>query len=92
MPNPFNILNPSNPMRDYIGNMGNIQSLYQAIMGSRNPMQAFQQLAMRNPQLQPIAQAISGGANPQQVFNSLCQQRGVNPQEFMRMITGNNGN
>jgi hypothetical protein len=90
MPNPFNVLNPSNPMRAYQGNMGNIQALYQAIMGGGNPMQAFQRIASQNPQLQPIMQAIRGGANPRQLFNTLCQQRGINPQEFMRQITGNN--
>lgn len=91
MPNPFGVLNPANPMNAYRGNMGNIQALYQSIMGARNPMQAFAQLASRNPQTQPILQAIRGGANPQQLFNTLCQQRGINPQEFMRQITGSNG-
>lgn len=91
MANPFNVLNPSNPMSAYQGSIGNIQSIYRAIMGSRNPMQAFQQIASQNPQMQPILQALNGGANPQQLFASLCQQRGINPQEFMRQITGNNG-
>ena len=91
MPNPFSALNPANPINAYRGNMGQIQSLYQTMMGANNPMQAFQQLAMRNPNMQPIMQALNGGANPQQVFNSLCQQRGIDPQEFLRMITGNNG-
>lgn len=91
MANPFSVLNRSNPMNAYRGSMGNIQSLYQAIMGAGNPMQAFQSIASRNPQMMPILQALKGGANPQQVFASLCQQRGINPQEFMRQITGNNG-
>ncbi len=91
MPNPFNVLNPSNPMNAYRGSMGNIRNMYQAIMGSRNPMQAFQNIASQNPAMQPILQALQGGANPQQLFCSLCQQRGINPQEFMRQITGNNG-
>ena len=54
-------------------------------------MQAFHQIASQNPQMQPILQALQGGANPQQLFASLCQQRGINPQEFMRQITGNSG-
>ena len=91
MANPFAMLNPNNPMSAYRGNMGNIQRLYQAIMGGGNPMQAFQRIASQNPQMQPILQALQGGANPQQLFASLCQQRGINPQEFMRQITGNNG-
>lgn len=90
MANPFSVLNPNNPMSMYQSNMGNIQSLYQAIMGSQNPMQAFQRIAMQNPNMAPIVQAINGGANPQQLFASLCQQRGIDPNQFMRSITGNN--
>lgn len=86
MPNPFNILNPNNPMRGY--DFSAIQSLYKS-MG--DPMQMLSQMASRNPQMQPIMQALRSGANPQQVFQSLCQQRGINPQEFLRNITGNNG-
>lgn len=89
MPNPFNILNPYNPMRAYQENMPGIQQMYQAIMGSSNPMQAFANLASRNPQMQPILQSLQGGADPRAIFSSLCQQRGINPQEFMRQITGN---
>ncbi len=91
MPNPFNVLNPNNPMRAYQGNMGNIQTLYKSIMGSRDPMSAFRQIASQHPQMQPILQALQGGANPQQLFASLCQQKGINPQEFLRQITGSNG-
>lgn len=88
MPNPFAQMNPINA---YSGNMGNIRSMYQAIAGSKNPMQAFSRIAAQNPAMQPILNALRNGANPQQLFNTLCQQRGVNPQEFLRSITGNNG-
>ena len=78
-------------MGAFQGSMGNIQSLYRALMGAKDPMQAFQRIASQNPYMQPILQALQGGANPQQLFASLCQQRGINPQEFMRQITNNNG-
>ena len=83
MPNPFAALNPNNPMRGYDFNQ--LRSMYKN-MG--NPMQMLNQMAMQNPRMQPIVQALQGGANPQQLFNTLCQQRGINPQEFIRMITG----
>lgn len=86
MANPFNDLNPINAY-----DMGGIQNAYKAIMGARNPMQAFQSLAMGNPRLQPIMQALQSGANPQQLFNSICRQRGIDPNDFLRRITGNNG-
>ena len=79
MSNPFNIMN---------GNMGAIQNAYRLLTTARNPMQAFQQLAQNNPQLQPIMNALMNGANPQQLFTSMCQQRGINPNDFIRSITG----
>ena len=86
MANPFNTLNPSNPYG--FNNMSGIRNAYQMIMQSRNPMQVFQQLAKQNPQLQPAVQMLQQGINPQQVFNTMCQQRGINPQEFLRNVTG----
>lgn len=57
------------------------------MMNASNPMQLFSQLAMQNPRLQPILNALNGGANPQQLFYSMCQQRGVDPQAFLKSIT-----
>lgn len=88
MPNPFAALNPNNPMRGY--NFDNIRQTLGMLRG-QNPMQALSQMAMSNPSVQPIVQALNQGANPQQVFYSLCQQRGINPQEFLRNITDNSG-
>ena len=86
MANPFNDLNPINAY-----DMNGIQNAYKTIMGARNPMQAFQSLAMGNPRLQPIMQALQGGANPQQLFDSMCRQRGIDPNEFIKRLTDNNG-
>lgn len=83
--NPFNILNPLNTM-----NMGGIQEAYQMLMNSQNPTQLFLNMAQRNPNLQPIANMLRQGANPQQIFNNMCQQRGINPQQFLNSITNNN--
>lgn len=90
MANPFNALNPSNPMRAYDTN--GLQSAYKALTGSKNPMQAFQRMAAQNPRLAPVMQALRGGADPQSLFVSLCRQRGIDPNEFIRGITGNGSN
>ena len=79
MSNPFNALNPA---------MSNIRNAYQMLTNAQNPMQVFQQIAGNNPQLQPILNALRGGMNPQQLFMNMCQQRGINPQEFLKNITG----
>jgi hypothetical protein len=68
--------------------MAGIRNAYQMIMQSRNPMQVFQQLARQNPSLQPALQMLQQGVNPQQIFNTMCQQRGINPTEFLKSITG----
>lgn len=86
MANPFNILNPTNPMNT--NNMASIRNAYQMLTQANNPMQVFQQMAMRNPKLQPAMSMLNQGMQPQQVFNTLCQQRGINPNEFLKNITG----
>ena len=78
MTKPFNTLNPEN----------NMQNAYNLLTTSRNPMQAFQQLAQQNPRLQPILSMLNQGVNPQQLFINMCQQRGIDPNSFIRSITG----
>lgn len=87
MANPFNALNPANPYNS--NNMAGIRNIYQ-MMQNGNPMQVFQQMAQSNPQLQPILNMLRNGGNPQQIFMNMCQQRGINPQQFINSITGKN--
>lgn len=86
MGNPFNTLNPNNPMN--ANNMAPIRGAYQMLKNSPNPMAMFRQMAINNPRLQPIVNMLNQGQSPQQIFNSLCRQRGINPQEFLRQIAG----
>lgn len=51
-----------------------------------NPYQAFMNMANQNPQMRPIISQIQQGVNPQTIFNSLCQQKGINPQEFIKNL------
>jgi hypothetical protein len=64
----------------------NMSNAYQ-LLTSPNPMTLFNRLASNNPNLQPIVNMISKGVSPQQIFNNLCQQKGINPQEFLKQIT-----
>lgn len=79
MPNPFNT-NNTNPNFQ-------LKNMYQMLMNSNNPMQLFQNMAAQNPKLQPIANMLKNNS-PQEVFNSLCRQRGIDPQQFLKSITG----
>lgn len=83
--NPFSSMNPNSP---YMG-LNQMKSVYQMIASSRNPIATFQQIASNNPQLQPIAQMLQYGASPEQVFRQVCQQRNVNPEEFINQIKSN---
>ncbi len=76
MPNP--LLQPS---------MNQMRELYNA-MRSGNSMQIFQKMAQNNPNMRPILNMINSGSNPQQIFYQLCNQRGINPEEFIKNITG----
>lgn len=80
MPNPFNVQNNNQTMQ--------LQNMYKMLMESKNPMQMFEKIAMNNPKMRPILQALRSGNSPEQIFNSMCQQRGINPQEFIKKITG----
>lgn len=79
MPNPFNQVQQYNP---------NLQQLYRMLTHSNNPMEIFENLAKQNPNMKAISQALKAGQNPQQLFYSLCQQRNVDPQQFLKSITG----
>lgn len=78
MANPFNMNNSNNMFKN----------IYQAMSQSQNPYEMFMRLAGNNPQMQPIVNAMRNGMNPQQIFNNMCQQRGINPNEFIKSITG----
>lgn len=77
MPNPF--LQPQQT---------NLQQAYNMFIQSKNPMELFKNMAKQNPQLNSVIQMLNSGSDPQQLFYSLCQQRGINPQQFLKLITG----
>lgn len=68
-------------------NTNQLREIYKA-MQSGNPMQMFQNMAMQNPQMKPILNMLNGGANPKELFYQLCKQKGINPDEFIKNITG----
>ena len=84
MSNPFNVINPANPMN--VNRIGEMKSMYQAFRNSNNPMALFEQLAYRNPKLQPILNQLKGGMNPNQLFENICKQRGIDPNQLINML------
>ena len=84
--NPFNVINPANPMN--ANRIGEMKSMYQAFRNSNNPMALFQQMAMRNPQMQQIYNMLRNGANPNQLFENVCKQKGIDPNQLRNMLKG----
>lgn len=80
MANPFNTQNTNQNIQ--------LQNIYKMLTQSNNPMQMFEQMAIRNPQMQPIMDMLRSGNSPEQIFNFLCRQKGINPQQFLKSITG----
>ena len=80
MPNPFNTQNVNPNIQ--------LKNIYKMLAESKNPMQMFEQLALRNPNMRPILNMLRNGNNPEQVFNALCEQRNIDPQQFIKSITG----
>ena len=76
MSNPFNT-----------PNYNQYKEAYKMFSQSKNPMQLFMNMASQDPNMQHIMSMIQAGQNPQMIFNQLCQQRGINPQEFLKNIT-----
>lgn len=83
--NPFNVLNPNNPMNN--SNMNYYRSIYQMLSGNSNPMQLLNNMAKNNPNMQSIIDLLNRGANPKEIFEDMCKQRGINPNEFINGIT-----
>ena len=79
MPNPFNMQNMNPNIQ--------LQNMYKMLTQSSNPMALFQQMAVQNPNLRPIVDMLKSNS-PQDVFNTMCKQRGVDPQQFLKSITG----
>ena len=70
------------------GSVNNIRNMYQMFSQAQNPMQLFTNMSVNNPQMKPIMNLLNQGISPETVFKNLCQQKGINPNEFLKKITG----
>ena len=88
---PFAGLNPNRVSN--LPNMGRVQNAFQMIFNSQNPMQAMQKAFANTPQFAQMNNLLRQGKNPEQLFRQMAQQRGIDPDEFIRaMIADPNGN
>lgn len=60
-----------------LNNNNNLNNLIQ------NPQQVLNMLATKNPQIYNL---LKSGGNPEQLVRNICQQRGINVDEFMKNL------
>lgn len=86
MANPFK-QGFSNPQNGNIGipNLAPLKNMLAMVNSSKNPQAVINMLAQKNPQFGEIMQMI-GGRNPEQVFYSLCNERGINPNDILSQL------
>lgn len=79
-------LNQSQLSRNNNSN-GGLQQMINMVSRSNNPMQLMQTMAQSNPQLQSILNLIqTSQKSPKDLFFEMAQQRGVDPQQILRML------
>ena len=81
MPNPFYQSQNMNSMAGY-------RNVYNMLVNSKNPAELMNRMIQQNPNMKSIFDMVQASKNPQLMFNELCKQRGINPQEFIRQVTG----
>lgn len=72
-------------------NMANVRNVYKSIFNSKNPMQAMQNMMASNPRMAQVNNLLRQGRNPESIFREMARQRGIDPDEFIREMQGNNG-
>ena len=80
MSNPLSNLPPQ-----LISGVQQIKGLMQQLGALSNPNLAIQKMAQSNPQMQQVL-SLCNGRNPKDVFYSMCQQRGINPEQILSML------
>lgn len=68
-------------------NMNYIKQVYDMLRNSGNPTALLNQMAQQNPQLAQIVNLIkANNGNYEQTFRNMCQQRGIDADEFIRNL------
>ena len=78
-------MNPLGFNPQMLQNIQQVKGLMSQLNMMKNPQGAIQQMAQNNPQLNQVLQMCQG-RNPKDVFYSVCQQRGIDPEQFIQML------
>lgn len=67
-------------------NMNQVKQIYNMLRYSNNPTQLLNQIATQNPQLLQAINLVKSNGNYEQVFRNMCEERGINADDFIRQI------
>jgi hypothetical protein len=82
-----------NPLLSMMGGSGNnpmaammqAMSVVNQIRQTGNPQAAINAMAQQNPNIKK-AMDMCKGKNPEQMFKQMCQQNGMDPEQFTGMM------
>lgn len=68
-------------------NLGQIKNIMAMLRGASNPQMLLQNMMKNNPQYKQVMDFISqNGGNPKEAFYKMAEQKGVNPDEILKML------
>ena len=79
-----------NPISQALGrsqvnnNLNQVRQMMNMIKTAGNPQAMVQNMLMQNPQVSNLINQYGG--DPQRAFYALCDQKGINPQEFLKSL------
>ena len=78
-----------NPILQTIGkqNLGQIKSMMNLVKTAGNPQAMINQLMQTNPQMRNVMNYVNqNGGDPKRAFSQLAQQKGVDPDEILKLF------
>ena len=66
---------------------GQIKQMMSMVQAAQNPQAMLNQMMQNNPQMQQAMKLINQhGGDAKKAFYSLAQERGIDPQEILKML------
>lgn len=78
-----------NPILQTLGNqnLGQIKSMINMVKSAGNPQAMMNQLIQTNPQIRNVMNYVNqNGGDPKRAFYQMAQQKGVNPDEILKLF------
>lgn len=68
-------------------NLVQIKNLMNMVRGASNPQAMLQGMLKNNPQYKQVMDFVSkNGGNPRDAFYKMAEEKGVNPEEILKML------